>query len=96
VARDECAEETGLTVEPERFRYHGVRQIASTMSCHRGHLFSVELSAEEIEILKSGRGKHYGSSSNERILVEVVDLDKATTHRSLDWSMLGMIWSVIK
>ncbi len=96
VASDECAEETGLRLPVERFRYHGVRQIASTMSCHRGHLFSVALGAGEIDALRGRRERPQGSSTNERTWVEVVDLDRALSDGSLDWGMLGMLWAAIR
>jgi ADP-ribose pyrophosphatase YjhB (NUDIX family) len=49
VAIDECAEEVGLNIDPDRLRAHGERQLMSTMSGHRAHLFSVLLSAAEMD-----------------------------------------------
>lgn len=96
-AADECREETGLSVDASRMRRHGVRQMVSTMSAHRAHLFSVEITEEELGWLRSKKGVPFGvSEDTERTYVEVVKLRDILSRTDVDWSMLGMILSVMR
>lgn len=98
LAADELREETGLTVEPQRFEYHESRQMAATFSCHRAHLFSVELTPSEMYKLRRLRGAMFGEKgSTERTYLEVQKLgDLLKGDIPIDWSMLGMILSVVQ
>jgi 8-oxo-dGTP pyrophosphatase MutT (NUDIX family) len=98
LAADELREETGLTVEPQRFEYHESRQMAATFACHRAHLFSVELTPGEMYKLRRMRGAVFGEKgSTERTYLEVQKIrDLLTGDIPIDWSMLGMILSVIQ
>ncbi|OGY92805.1 MAG: hypothetical protein A3B31_02870 [Candidatus Komeilibacteria bacterium RIFCSPLOWO2_01_FULL_53_11] len=97
VAIKECEEETGLVISSDRLRYQGTRQIASTLSAHRAHLFSAELTPEEYRTI-IGREKQTGAAEDdaEHTHVEIQTLEMAIHDPSVDWSMLGMILSAIR
>lgn len=96
LAAAECEEETGIVIDPIRIRFHGFRQMVSTLSAHRAHLFSVEITDDELEFLRSQSGIAHGVlEDTERTYVEVVKLKEIMEGNKVDWSMLGMIMSVI-
>ena len=96
LAADECREETGLSIETTRFRMHLSRQLVATLSAHKAHLFSVELTDGDIAYLRSQEGAAYGvAEDTERTYVELTTLGKLKQRDDVDWSMLGMILSVI-
>ena len=96
MASEEFHEETGLFVESDRFVFHEARQLASTLSAHQSHLFSVELSVEEIEALKASKDIAQGvDGDGERTFVEVQTLAEIRSRNYVDWSMLGMIMHVL-
>lgn len=97
IAVEECAEEVGLMIDPSRFKQHDVRQLMATLSSHKAHLFSVEISPEELEKLKSMKGIAHGlAHHSERTYVEVMKLREIRQNPNIDWSMLGMILSVVR
>jgi len=97
VAAEELFEETGLSVEAWRFQKHGSRQLAATFSAHHAHLFSVELTEKEIAELRKTAGAPHGvEADSERTYVEVKKLSEVMQGDScVDWSMLGMLLSVL-
>jgi len=96
LAADECYEETGLRIAADRMRRHESRQLVATLSAHRAHLFSVEITAEELEILRSQVDITHGvAEDTERTYVEVTKLRDIRQVSGVDWSMLGMILQVI-
>lgn len=97
LAADECREETGLEINASRVRHHEARQLVATLSAHKAHLFSVEINEEELEWLKSQKGFAHGVvEDTERTYVEVMKLGDITAENKVDWSMLGMILSVVR
>lgn len=88
----EVREETGIAVARERFDYHGVRQSTATLSAHRIHLYSAELTDEEMDTLIKSKGQH-GSGAEEKTFVNVCYFDDAHL-RNVDWSNLAMIQTV--
>ncbi|TDB93833.1 nucleoside 2-deoxyribosyltransferase domain-containing protein [Actinomadura sp. 7K534] len=86
----EVAEETGLVLAPARLREHGTRQVNATMSAHRAHLFSVEVTEEELAQLR-GSGPHGVAAEGERTYVEVTPFGRIRRERLVDWATLGMI-----
>lgn len=94
-ASEELAEETGVTIDGRRFRSHGSRQNAATLLTHHTHLFSVELTDEELESFRRQEGIVHGVGNSERTTVHVRSLRDWIEHDSLDWSQLGMILSVL-
>lgn len=95
LAADECKEETGLLIESGRIRLHESRQLVATLSAHKAHLFSVEITKEELERLRAGQNKPHGvAEETERTYVQIMKLGDILRDNRVDWSMLGMILSV--
>jgi 8-oxo-dGTP pyrophosphatase MutT (NUDIX family) len=90
----ELAEETGLNVEPERLRPNQVRQALGTLSAHRVHVFSVELTAEEIAHARRNPGPYGIAEDSERTFVEVLTYHEILTSGLVDWTTLGMLAAV--
>jgi len=96
IAAQECHEETGLEVEPSRFVRHESRQLVSNLSAHRAHLFSVELTEEEMAWVMSQAGVAYGVvEDTERTYISVARLGDIRAESLVDWSHLGMILQVL-
>jgi 8-oxo-dGTP pyrophosphatase MutT (NUDIX family) len=96
LAAEECFEETGLKIDSVRIKQHGSRQMMATLSAHKAHLFSVEITDQELEWLRSQKGVVHGVvDDTERTYVEVVKLRDIITENKVDWSTVGMILSVI-
>ena len=92
VAVHELKEEVGLDIEKKRFTAHQSRQIASTLSAHKAHLFSVELTDEEIKKVRKDVGKVRGvEEDTEKTYIELKTLQELINEETLDWSMLGMV-----
>lgn len=91
----ECKEETGLTLSRDRLTYHGTRQLAATMLCHRAHLFSAQLSDKELTGLHNKRGIPLGVAPNERTFVEILSIREIRERELVDWTTLGMIYKVL-
>ena len=96
-AAKELHEETGFYLEPSRLKSIAVRQLAGTFSAHKSHLYSAELTQEEIEWFKSQRDIPHGvEKDTERTFIEVRSIIRPDIQNSLvDWATLGMIYSVI-
>ncbi|MFA6096075.1 MAG: nucleoside 2-deoxyribosyltransferase domain-containing protein [Candidatus Paceibacterota bacterium] len=96
VASDEVFEETGLRIDHSRIRKHGARQLAGTLSVHRSDLFSVEITEEEFQELKSQQGIAHGViADSERTYVEISTMREILSENLVDWSMIGMISAVL-
>jgi 8-oxo-dGTP pyrophosphatase MutT (NUDIX family) len=95
VAVEECREEVGVELEKSRLRSHGARQLMSTMSCHRSHVFSAELTAHESSQVQITTGLARGSHPNERVFAELVPSRTIVHEHRLDWSMTGMLSLVL-
>lgn len=92
----ECYEETGVTVDASRIRRHESRQLVATLSAHKAHLFSIEISQKELDFLQKQKGIVHGVvEDTERTYVEILKLGDIAKDNKVDWSMLGMIFSVI-
>lgn len=100
LAAEEVFEETGLTIAPDRLTYHGARQLAGTFSAHKARLFSAEITDEELNWVKSQKGKVFGldsgeGSTGERTYVHAVKIKDIIKNNLVDWTNLGMILSVL-
>jgi len=92
LASDEAFEETGLRIGSERFRQIESRQLTSTLSSHKAHLFSVAVTDEELQWLHSQKDIPHGVlADTERTYVEIYTIEELLNSQSVDWSMLGMI-----
>jgi 8-oxo-dGTP pyrophosphatase MutT (NUDIX family) len=95
-ASHELHEETGFYLEPSRLKRVATRQLAGTFSAHKSHLYSAQLTQEEVEWFKSQRDIPHGvEKDTERTFIEVVALSELMSNRLVDWATLGMIFSVI-
>ncbi|WP_141576921.1 nucleoside 2-deoxyribosyltransferase domain-containing protein [Actinomadura sp. WMMA1423] len=90
VALAEVAEETGLELEPGRLRAHRSRQVNATLSAHRAHLFSAEVTAAELDRLR-GAGPYGVAEAGERTYVEVAAFGRIRREGLVDAANLGMI-----
>ncbi|SEF54963.1 Nucleoside 2-deoxyribosyltransferase like [Thermomonospora echinospora] len=89
-AVEEVTEETGLVLDPARLHPHGARQVNATMSAHRAHLFSAEITGEELAAIR-GTGPHGQVDLGERTYVEAATFAEIRRARLVDWATLGMI-----
>ncbi|TCO64448.1 nucleoside 2-deoxyribosyltransferase domain-containing protein [Actinocrispum wychmicini] len=87
----EMAEETGLRVAPERLRLSQVRQVVATLCAHRLHVFTVELTAEEIAYAHENPGPYGVHEDSERTFVEVRTYREILADELVDWSTLGVL-----
>jgi 8-oxo-dGTP pyrophosphatase MutT (NUDIX family) len=75
VVISECEEETGFKISSDRITYHQERQIGATLSTHRAHLFSAEITPEEVAQLKLSEGTIFGvAEDTEQTYVQVITL----------------------
>jgi 8-oxo-dGTP pyrophosphatase MutT (NUDIX family) len=97
-AAREFSEETGISIDPQRLRSHGTRQLAGTSAVQAAHLFSVELTLEEMEQArrdaKSGLSKGV-AEEDERTYLEVYTLAELLQEPLTDWANLGMLMEVL-
>jgi ADP-ribose pyrophosphatase YjhB (NUDIX family) len=90
-AVSEVEEETGLSIEAGRLRAHGSRQVAATVSAHHAHLFSAEITAEELERLRASQSQPHGAGDTEQTWVETTTFGELLGNRLVDWATLGML-----
>jgi 8-oxo-dGTP pyrophosphatase MutT (NUDIX family) len=91
----EVAEETGLSIDAGRLRSHGGRPVAATMSAHHAHLFSAELTEEELAWLRAESGPRGVAADSERTWIEVTTYGEIREARLVDWTTLGMLAQVL-
>ncbi|MDI1465284.1 nucleoside 2-deoxyribosyltransferase domain-containing protein [Catellatospora sp. KI3] len=92
----ELAEETGLRVAPARLRPHGARQVAATLSAHRVHLFSVELTEAELDGLAAGPREHGVTADGERTTVEITTYGELLACPDVDWGTAGLVTTALR
>ncbi|MEU6034881.1 nucleoside 2-deoxyribosyltransferase domain-containing protein [Actinomadura sp. NPDC047616] len=90
-AAAELAEETGLVLDAARLRPHGERQLTATLSAHRAHLFSAEITEPELARLRAAAGPHGVAADGERTHIEITTFGALLRDGSADWSTLGML-----
>ena len=96
VAVEECYEEVGLRLSPNRFVMHHSRQVAATTMAHHAHLFSAELSTAEMDdVVTHERIVHGVHADSERTWAIVMTYGELLDGTSVDWSMIGMIASIL-
>lgn len=96
LAAKEVSEETGLIIEPSRIKVHSARQMVSTLSAHKAHVFFVEITEEELDLLRKQAGVAHGVvADTERTYVEIQTVKEILENDLVDWSMLGMILSLL-
>jgi len=87
----ETEEETGLSIDVQRIRAHGSRQLEATVSAHHAHLFAAEITNEELAWLRASEATPHGSGDTERTWPEITTFGELRKHRLVDWATLGMI-----
>jgi 8-oxo-dGTP pyrophosphatase MutT (NUDIX family) len=98
-AADEVAEETGLRLPRAAFRGHGARQAAGTVTAHRVHVFSAELTADQVAGLRAreAAGTALGlAAETERTYVRVRTVRQVLDDTPADWTTRGIILSVLR
>lgn len=96
VAVEEVVDETTLEIAAERMVPHPSRQMLSTTLASLGHLFSVELTEDEMAYARSLEGQVFGlEEDTERTFVEVRTVRQLRADGLVDYSMLGMILHVL-
>jgi nucleoside 2-deoxyribosyltransferase-like protein len=94
-ARTEVAQETGLVLAADRVRAHGSRQLMGTFAAHHAHLYSAELTEEDIALLRGDPGPHGVAGDGERTEVEITTYGELLRSARADWSTLGMLAAVL-
>jgi hypothetical protein len=91
----EFTEETGIEIAPERVRAHQSRQAAATLSSHRNHVFTLELTREEMDRARADVGTHGVLADTERTYVEVYRYGDLLRSTLVDWATLGAVTSAL-
>lgn len=91
----ELREETGIDLNPQRFRMHQARQLAATVSAHQQHVLSVELTAEEIAVARSDTQTHGVAADSEKTYIEVHRYADLVSQQLVDWTTLGAVTAVL-
>ena len=97
-AADELFEETGIRVDKSRLRKEMSRQAAATVTTHHVHLFSCELTVEEMDVARKCAEEKavFGNAhETERTYIETVTLREAIPASKMDFTTLGMIMQTI-
>jgi 8-oxo-dGTP pyrophosphatase MutT (NUDIX family) len=96
IAAEEVHEETGFYLEADRLKSHGARQLAGTFSAHKAHLFSADITEEEMDWFKSQRDIVHGNIvDSERTFIEVYKVLELLENELVDWTTLGEILSIL-
>ena len=93
-----ATQETGIRVEKTRLRKEMSRQAASTVTTHHVHLFSVELTIEEMDVARKcaeERTMFGNAAETEQTYIETITLREAIPASKLDFNTLGMIMQSI-
>jgi len=92
IALQELLEETGFSLAANRLKFLGARQMADTFSTHQAHVFSCEVTPEEMNYFQKQTGVVHGvAEDSERTFVEVYTVRELLEKPLIDWSNLGMI-----
>mmetsp|Transcript_32996 Transcript_32996/g.43428 ORF Transcript_32996/g.43428 Transcript_32996/m.43428 type:complete len:520 (+) Transcript_32996:186-1745(+) len=101
-AQTELREEVGIRIPDDnlaRIHLHGPKQLANTISVHQAYLFSVSLNEKEINDCRKRAAEQEAlgvEEDTERTYTVVMTLGEALSNLNLiDWSMLGMMHSVL-
>ena len=87
----ETGQETGLAIDVQRIQGHGSRQLAATVSAHHAHLFTAEITSDELAELRATQSAPHGAGDTERTWTEVTTFGEIRRNRLVDWATLGMI-----
>lgn len=92
----EAKAETGLDIDPRRVVTHESRQLSATTSAHKSHVFSIELTRDELMQLWAKQGEPQGDASETKLTyVYVLPFFAIRRQYLTDWSNLGMLYQVL-
>ncbi len=91
----ELEEETGVLLPADRLRAHVPRQTAATLLTHHAHLYSVELTDDELAAFEAEAGVVHGAHDSERTTVHVWRVGDLLASGEADWTTVGMVLSVL-
>lgn len=93
LAVQELQEETGFILnEGRKLKSHMPRQLNGTVSTHKCHLFSLELTPKEMSDIEEAVGKTFGNSEDtEQTTLIVMSLKELLRADYADYATLGMI-----
>lgn len=93
---EEIKEETGLSFDRNRISFESDRQLMATLSSHKCYLYSLRLSDEELEGIKSLEGTTNGvEEDSELTYLRIMKVKDILKNDLLDWSNIGYILSVL-
>lgn len=98
VAAAELKSETGLEIGPDRFFPVKSRQLTATLSTHQSHLFAVELTSDEIQLVEAMEQQQTSFGvveETEQTSVRVRSLAQILDSDIVDWSTIGMITNAL-
>lgn len=93
-AAAELREETGLTIATDRFRAHAARQPVATVSTHQQHVFSVELSEDEIAAAEAVTALG-NAQETEQTYPMIMTVGAMLDGHGVDWATIGAITQVL-
>ena len=97
LAIEELQEETSFTLnEDHKLRSHVPRQLNGTLSTHKCHLFSLELTPKEMSDIEKAVGKTFGNREDtERTTLAVMSLGELLRVDYADYATVGMIMQAL-
>jgi len=96
IVQDEINEELGFVVNTDKLIDEGKRQVMSTFSAHKIHLYSYELSDDELKVIESQLNEVHGiEEDSERTYTVIKTLDEILNENLLDWVNIGQILSIL-
>ena len=98
VAAAELKSETGLEIGPDRFFPVKSWQLTATLSTHQSHLFAVELTSDEIQLVEAMEQQQTSFGvveATEQTSVRVRSLAQILDSDIVDWSTIGMITNAL-
>ena len=87
-----------MEFDPSRVQIHRARQIAATLSAHRAHVYSVELTADEVAKLVQleADGVHFGVAAETEVTYpRVRSLAQIRAGGFVDWATIGILATVM-
>jgi len=96
VVTSEIKEEIGLDIDKSRIVSHQTRQCVSTLSIHKCHLYSIELTNEELNTISKNKQPKGVVEDTEMVYTEIFTLKEILENELLDWNNIGQIMSILR
>ncbi|OZQ61316.1 MULTISPECIES: nucleoside 2-deoxyribosyltransferase domain-containing protein [Paenibacillus] len=92
IISSEVEEEIGLKLNLDRLKYVDSRQMAGTFAAHKNHLYSYQLTHEELDIIESSINEVFGViEDSELTYIVIKSFHDILNDNLMDWSNIGMI-----